>query len=160
MTAALLLSIVSHPALAQSLCMGDEQTLFSCRIANSGKQLALCASPQLDANGWLVYRFGAPGKVELSFPERREASLQRFGFWHYMRYQTDYTEVSFSIGTTQYKVYDHYQGEEKPAYARGVLVTMAPGREIDLPCSGKVKSELHKLEGLLPCADKDDCTGR
>lgn len=145
---------------ADSLCLAGEQIVFSCRIANSAKQLALCAAPQLDEKGWLVYRFGAPGKVELEFPEKREGSLQRFGFKHYMRYQTDYTDIAFNIGKTQYSVYDYYQGEEKPTYARGVLVTTETGKELDLPCRGKVRSSLLQLEDLLPSIDKNDSTGR
>lgn len=145
---------------ADSLCLTGEQTVFACRIANSTKQVALCAASQLDEKGWLVYRFGAARKIELEFPEKREGSLQRFGFWHYLRFQTDYTEVAFNIDQTQYTLYDHYQGEEKPAYARGVLVTTKQGKEIDLPCRGNVKSELLKLEGLLPCIDKGDCPKR
>jgi hypothetical protein len=144
---------------ADSLCLTGEQTLFSCRIAKSSNQVALCAAAQLDETGWLLYRFGVPGKIALEFPEKREGSLQRFGLKHYMRYQTDYTDIAFNIGKTQYSVYDYYQGEEKPAYARGVRVTSETGKETDLPCRGKVKSDLLKLEGLLPCTDPEDGAG-
>ena len=149
-----------HASAAGDLCLADEQTLFSCRITNSSNQVALCATAQLDETGWLLYRFGVPGKIALEFPEKREGSLQRFGFKHYMRYQTDYTDITFNIGKTRYNVYDYYQGEEKPAYARGVRVTTDMGKEIDLPCRGRVKSDLLKLDGFLPCIDKEDCAGR
>ena len=148
-----------HASAADGLCLADEQTVFSCRIAKSSDQVALCAAAQLDETGWLLYRFGVPGEIALEFPEKRAGSLQRFGFKHYMRYQTDYTDITFNIGKTQYSVYDYYQGEEKPAYARGVRVTTDTGKEIDLPCRGKVRSDLLKLEGLLPCTDPEDGAG-
>lgn len=153
-----LLVFISAPIqAADGLCQLDEQVLFSCRIAKSTKQVALCATPKLDERGWLIYRFGTPGKIELEFPGQRAGSLQRFSFGHYMRYQTDYTDIAFNIGKVQYTVYDYYQGEEKSAYARGVRVTTDTGKEVDLACHGKVKSELLQLEGLLPCIDKDNC---
>jgi hypothetical protein len=51
------------PPLA-SLCGSDEPVRFSCRMARSGKMVSLCEGPR-----HLIYRFGSPGKVELTLPD-------------------------------------------------------------------------------------------
>src|ERR1044071_2779627 len=63
-----------HP---NSLCARTEQIIFSCLTKRSGssspttpaKIVSLCASRDLDKErGYLQYRYGLPGKVELEFP--------------------------------------------------------------------------------------------
>lgn len=138
----------------QSHCTDREQTVFSCSIAKSAKIVSLCASGNLTKNdGNLVYRFGPPGKIELEFPSPATNSLQQFRYAHYSRYQTDRTEVSFTIGQFDYSVFDYYDEQAKPKYARGVSVSNVSGngRDIQIFCGGKVTSELKKLDGIVPC---------
>ena len=55
------------PAAAAAHCAGGEQTVFAC--AAGAHMLAVCASPALDAaTGWLQYRYGRAGAVELRLP--------------------------------------------------------------------------------------------
>ena len=56
-------------------CDADSNALFRCEASNGRKFIELCAPSPLDAqSGYLVYRFGSPGKdgaeraVELEYP--------------------------------------------------------------------------------------------
>jgi hypothetical protein len=146
--------ITANVFAAESHCTNQEQTIFSCGLAKSSKVISLCSSTKLaKGQGALAYRFGPLGKVELEFPSSSTNSLQQFRHSHYSRFQTDRTEVSFSIGKYDYSVFDYYDGDEKPKESRGVRVgsTGGKGKETVLLCGGAVKSELQKLEGVIPC---------
>lgn len=68
------------PALSQTvpqngstLCSAQEETVFACSTGR--KQVAVCASPGLQASGGLLqYRFGQPGAVELALPAASTAA--------------------------------------------------------------------------------------
>jgi hypothetical protein len=68
-----------------------------------------------------------------------------------MRYQVARTEVSFSIGEYDYALFDHYDGEQKPAHIQGVRVQGADGKSTELMCAGKAVSQLPALEKIIPC---------
>jgi hypothetical protein len=148
------------PLQPNSLCAKTEQIIFSCSTKRSGRSSAsgpfkivsLCASRDLDKDrGYLQYRYGLPGKVELEFPESRTGTQQKFQYTHYMRYQVDLTEINFAIEGFQYQIFDDYNGEEKPPIStEGVSVT-APGKpkEASFVCRTKVKADYSKLDEVL-----------
>src|ERR1041385_3044873 len=69
-----------------SLCAKDEKVIFSCPLMRSAKMVSLCSSPKLTKDaGYLQYRFGLPGKIELEFPDHRADSLKVFKYSHYFR---------------------------------------------------------------------------
>jgi hypothetical protein len=56
------------PAAAETLCKGDERVVFSCSAA--ARIASICASPDLSrTQGYMQYRFGRPGNLELVYPE-------------------------------------------------------------------------------------------
>ena len=138
---------------ANSLCLMDEHIIFSCAVKRTGKIISLCASKDLaKERGYLQYRFGLPGRVELEFPKSRTGTQQQFRYSHYFRAQVDLTEISFSINGYQYQVTDDYNGEEKPAQTvQGVSVT-APGKpkEVSFVCRTKPKTDYGDLQAVLP----------
>lgn len=100
------------------------------------------------SGAYLQYRFGRPGKIELEYPEKHENSLEKFRFSHYFRYQVDYTEVKFTIGSYEYAVFDNANGEEdpdNPLVEQGVSVGDA-----GLVCAEPVTNALFSLEGIIP----------
>jgi hypothetical protein len=136
-----------------SLCVEGEKVVFSCVIQKSAKVVSLCASPDLARDrGYLQYRFGLPGKLELEYPHNKESSTQAFKYNHYFRAQVDLTEISFSKDNFQYTVFDDYNGEEKPAIKRqGVTVTPSGSdKEKTLLCQGRAKIEFLGLDEILP----------
>lgn len=151
----------SNPtALAQSvslqpntLCAKDERVIFSCPIKRPAKIVSVCASKNLTADqGYLQYRFGLPGKIELEYPKDRKGTQEKFQYKHYFRARFDITSIDFNIDGYEYSVFDDYNGEEKPErVSRGVSVT-APDkpREVSLTCRAKPKADYKDLQAVLP----------
>jgi hypothetical protein len=143
-----------------SLCAKSEHIIFSCVTKGSGipasrspaKIVSLCGSRDLDKErGYLQYRYGLPGKVELEFPSARTGTQQMFRYTHYMRYQVDLTEINFEIDGYQYQIFDDYNGEEKPRVStEGVSVT-APGKqkEVSFVCRNKAQADFSILDEVL-----------
>lgn len=151
---------VATPLHANSLCAKNEHIIFSCRVGHSGsragtssgKIVSLCASPDLDKDhGYLQYRFGLPGKVELEYPSSRAGTQQLFQYSHYMRYQVDLTEINFAVDGYQYQVFDTYNGEEKPAISEeGVTVKSSDNaKEVAYLCRSKAQADYSTLQDSL-----------
>ena len=80
-----------------SLCESTEKIVFNCSIEKANKIVSLCSSKELtNDRGYLQYRFGLPGKIELEFPKQREQTQSAFKYSHYFRAQFDQTEISFT----------------------------------------------------------------
>ena len=132
---------------AGSLCEKDETIVFSCPIRKPAKIVSLCSSKELTKErGYLQYRFGLPGKIELEFPKQRQQTQAAFKYSHYFRAQFDLTEISFSQDGHQYAIFDDYNGEEKPArHEQGIKITPPNGKEVTLTCRGKAKAQYDDL---------------
>lgn len=137
---------------AGSLCEKDEKIVFSCPIRKPAKIVSLCSSKELTKeSGYLQYRFGLPGKIELEFPKQREQTQSAFKYSHYFRAQFDLTEISFSQDGHQYAIFDDYNGEQKPArHDQGIKITPPNGKEVTLTCRGKAKAQYDDLAEVFP----------
>ncbi|BAL23581.1 hypothetical protein AZKH_1253 [Azoarcus sp. KH32C] len=150
----------TNPADAgTSHCAGDEDVVFSCRIAKSSKVASICASRDLQRdrkNGYLVYRFGAPGRIEFEYPLTRKKSPQKFSYYHYFRPGTDRFALSFSNGRYQYSVYSSYEETETPTDSVGIRVS-GGGRSTsaDFACASEALQHWYRINGAVPC-DEDD----
>jgi hypothetical protein len=136
-----------------TLCAKDERVIFSCPVKRPAKIVSLCASKDLTGDrGYLQYRFGLPGKIELEYPKDRQGTQQKFQYMHYFRAQVDETEISFQINGYEYQIFDTYNGEERPRIStQGVNVT-APGKpkEVSFACRTKPKADYSDLQAVLP----------
>ena len=136
-----------------SLCAKDERVIFSCPVRRPAKIVSLCASKDLTSDrGYLQYRFGLPGKIELEYPKDRQGTQSKFQYTHYFRAQFDMTSINFTIDGYAYSVFDDYNGEEKPKISsQGVSVT-APGKpkEVSFVCRTKPKADYNDLQAVLP----------
>jgi len=141
-----------------SLCNAEETVLFSCRLQSKHKPVSLCASKDLSSStGYLQYRFGTPGSVELEFPATRDGSQDQFFYSRYTRHQVSKISVSFRNGGYAYTIFDVYEGESGGAEReRGVLINRAEGKKkgVKLVCGGVAISHLGKLEAILSCDEK------
>ena len=138
---------------AGSLCEKDEKIVFSCPIKRPAKIVSLCSSKELTKErGYLQYRFGLPGKIELEFPKQREQTQSAFKYSHYFRAQFDQTEISFTSDGYQYAIFDDYNGEQKPAQRdQGIRITPpGNGKEMTLSCRGKAKAQYGDLADVFP----------
>lgn len=148
----LLTVVLTTPPQPVSHCSSDEKIVFNCTTRQGGKIVSLCASKELTKDGgYLQYRFGLPGKVELEFPKKREQTQQAFKYSHYFRAQVDLTEISFTSNGYEYAIFDDYNGEERPARsAQGVRVTPPNnGKEVTLSCRGRARADYSNLGEVL-----------
>jgi len=81
----LLWSLFTSAYAEVSHCRKDEVTYFSCPIERSNKIASLCGNIALNhveaghrKSSWLQYRFGRPGKLELTYPSQKAGSLSKF----------------------------------------------------------------------------------
>jgi hypothetical protein len=136
-----------------TLCAKDERIIFSCPVKPPAKIVSLCASKDLTGErGYLQYRFGVPGKIELEYPNDRTGTQAKFHYVHYFRARVDLTEINFSINGYDYQIFDDYNGEEKPSIStQGVNVTV-PGKakEVSFVCRAKPKTDYADLPAVLP----------
>jgi hypothetical protein len=142
-----------QPLQPNSLCATDERVIFACLLKQPAKIVSVCASKNLTSeNGYLQYRFGLPGKIELEFPKDRAGTQQKFEYTHYFRARVDLTEINFSIDGVNYSVFDDYQGEEKPAVSEQGVAINWPGtnkKEVRLTCRTKPKADYADLQAVL-----------
>ncbi len=141
------------PPEPTTLCAQDERVIFTCPVKRPAKIVSICASKDLTSDrGYLQYRFGLPGKIELEFPKDRKGTQEKFQYTHYFRAQFDMTSINFTIDGYEYSVFDDYNGEEKPVISsQGVSVT-APGKpkEVSFVCRTKPKADYTDLQAVLP----------
>jgi hypothetical protein len=144
-----------QPARLQpnTLCATSERVIFSCPVKRQAKIVSVCAAKDLTSDrGYLQYRFGLPGKIELEYPKDRTGTQQKFKYNHYFRAQFDTTSLGFTIDGYEYSVFDDYNSEEKPAMnSQGVSVS-APGKpkEVSLVCRVKATADFGALSDALP----------
>jgi len=138
-----------------SLCAKGERVIFSCPVKRPAKIVSVCASKDLtNDHGYLQYRFGVPGKIELEYPKDRQGTQAKFQYSHYFRAQFDTTSINFTIDGYEYSLFDDYNGEEKTKIStQGVSVT-APGKpkEVSFVCRTKPKVDYNDLQAVLPSA--------
>ncbi|HEV8721166.1 MAG TPA: hypothetical protein VGW77_11065 [Candidatus Binatia bacterium] len=138
---------------ANSLCRSEEQIFFSCPIAASVKAVSLCGSKTIDSRrGYIQYRFGQTGAVELQFPRERANTQRVFRYAKYFRAQVQRTEITFDNEDYRYVLFDYYEGDVKPAVREaGVRITPHGGnqRESEIKCAGYPISKLGSLESIL-----------
>jgi hypothetical protein len=146
-------------AAQRTLCQGDEQVLFSCPVQDGTKIVSLCSSKNLtDKDGYLQYRFGSVGEVELEFPPQRLATQGMFRYSHYFRYQVDRVAVRFDRNGYTYTLFDNYEGDTKPKVRQQGVQISLPGagrKDVIFLCRGAAIGRLGSLISIVPC-DKDD----
>ena len=137
----------------QTLCAKNERIIFSCPVKRPAKIVSVCASKDLTSEtGYMQYRFGLPGKVELEFPKDRKGTQEKFQYSHYFRARFEMTSINFTIDGYEYSVFDDYNAEEKLVVSQqGVSVT-APGKpkEVSFVCRTKPTADYSDLQAVFP----------
>ena len=93
-------AVASNGIRKPSLCGEDENIVFSCATSVT-RSVSVCASR--NEAGLLSYQFGAPDKVELSYPSENESP--DFYYNKYSRYQTEYLRLGFSKNHYYYYIF-------------------------------------------------------
>lgn len=108
---ALVFSMIASSSFASGHCSKDEVTYFSCEIKGSKKTASVCGSTFMESTSnnkskeWIQYRFGAIGKVEIEYPEKKLSSFEKFNSSssYFAKGGNDFS-IGFSNGSAKYKV--------------------------------------------------------
>jgi hypothetical protein len=142
---------------ARSLCSQGERVVWSCETLKERKIASLCSSKDLDrTRGYVQYRYGRAGQVELEFPGERANSQAAFKYSRYTRPLVTFLKVEFVNNGFTYTISDDDNEEEKPA-RRDASITVSPSganaKETALRCRLPVTGSLMTLEDALPNVD-------
>ena len=110
------------PAQAASLCATSEPVVFACHVGS--KMVSLCR--QAGDRGMLSYRYGGPGKLELSYPEPGRQASAAFTVKSAPLVGGGETTVAFKRGVYTYTVYSKVARSEDgstPEFEDGVIVS-------------------------------------
>jgi hypothetical protein len=140
----------------ESLCQAGERVVLSASVENSDKIASICSSTRLDdRHGYLQYRFGRPGKVELQFPSSRKNTQKAFTYSRYTRPLVTYLTLAFSAGGYRYSIHQDNDSEIKPA-SNAAYITVVPLRprsgepaEATIKLAGRVMGSLMSLEDVV-----------
>lgn len=88
-----------------TLCQPHEEVYFSCPIGE--RIMSVCASGNISPdNGYVQYRFGQVGKIELEFPEKPFTPRQWFSISDISEANFNSTHLKFSVGQYRYVLYE------------------------------------------------------
>ena len=139
---------------ANSLCNANEDVIFNCEVAGRRKTVSLCSSKQLDRQrGYLQYRFGRPGAIELEYPRERQNTQAAFKYSRYTRPLVTLLTVRFETSGYTYELHDDDDSEGRPTRRDFYLTVTPPGanqNSTDMRCHAPVTSHLIKLEDVVP----------
>lgn len=110
-----------------SLCRAGERVVFSCSI---GKKMVSLCRPAAAVQA-LVYRFGAPARVELAYPEPGSVAPPAFTQDTSPQYGGGVTTVAFERGEYRYAIYskvgrseDTGSGADRyPEFEDGIVIS-------------------------------------
>lgn len=148
----------AEPGPGVSLCTPEETVVFSCKtVGKKGKLLSLCSSKALDEKtGYIQYRFGQPGKIELEFPRDKRHTQSAFRYSRYTRPLVTYLELRFFQGGYRYSIHEDYNAEETP-HSKEVFIEVSRSADdgsttesTTLRCGQPVTGSLMPLESVVP----------
>lgn len=135
----LMLACAFFPAMAASHCAKGEIDYFSCKIKGSEKSVSVCgttfrddAEPGISDDAWIQYRFGKPGKPEMTFPEKKQPLQKNFTGEFILANGAKLYALQFKRGQYAYEVL------MAPEY-NGIIVA-AKGKTTKLSCDGSPKT--------------------
>ena len=145
-------SKVAEIAVSKSLCTKSEQTIWSCTTTRK-KIASVCASKGLTAEkGYVQYRFGTVGKIELELPKSRENSQKFFKYSRYTRPLVTMLQLTFENGDYSYQIHDDDNAEEKPPIRASSIDITKSGSDktTSIVCKNPTAGSLMKLEDIVP----------
>jgi hypothetical protein len=140
-----------------SLCAQNERAVWSCETVKERKLVSICSSQVLDKmRGYVQYRFGRVGQVEMEFPRERVNTQAAFTYSRYTRPLVTYLKLEFVNNGFTYTISDDSNGEEKPA-RRDAYITVKPagaaGARTQLRCRKPLVGSLMTLEDVVRSED-------
>lgn len=143
-----------------TLCERNEQVVFSCVMQKSAKLLSICTSRQFDRqNGYVQYRLGQLGRIQLEFPSERSDTQSAFSYDRYTRPLVTFLSLRFESNGFKYSIHQDSNAEEKPPVNSSYVNVTAPdenAKPIEMICRQPVVGSLMLLEDAVPGGVGDD----
>ena len=140
-----------------TLCTGADWVVFNAVSKKNGKIVSVCVMEgDHTTPSHLTYRYGKPGKVELSYPATAKGSAKKFTARRYTRAQATYFKFEFTTKGYNYEILDGAEGNDTDTGLR--VIRVSDGKvvaEHDLAPDTKTLS-LMALEDLVKTAPFDE----
>lgn len=137
-----------QPPQSATLCTQGETAVFSCTMGK--KLLSVCASDDLSKSaGYLQYRFGRAGQIELQYPTERLHPLRLFSLsFAGGSAKSSLKRLQFFNAEHRYIISAYSSSADDWAY--GVEITAPDGNSRYLSCAGVpvANENLHRLQNL------------
>jgi hypothetical protein len=126
-------------------------------MQKTAKILSLCGSQELDAKkGYMQYRFGNPGKIELEYPAERKGTQSAFSYARYTRPLVTYLALRFETNGYKYSIHQDDVEDIKPVVRESYINITPPGKEaVEMKCRQPVNGSLMTLEDIVAKDDRD-----
>ncbi len=149
---------MSQPFKAATLCEKNEKVIFSCGMKKSARILSLCSSKELDKQkGYVQYRFGLPGKIELEYPADRKSTQSAFRYSRYTRPLVTYLALRFETNGYKYSIHeDDVEDIKPPGFASYINITPPGKKAIEMMCRQPTTGSLMTLEDIVPNQDDEE----
>ena len=147
----------SYSHAVETLCERNEQVILSCSIANSSRVLSICSSKVLTATeGYLQYRFGRIGAIEMTYPATKVETQEKFRWT--TNYHADVIDswLTFKSGAYVYSVFgiEERRANDKNGGRRyGVITTNNNDQEHSLRCKRPIIDFFSTLDNVVPEGD-------
>ncbi len=141
-----------EPGVSESLCSKEEQIIWSC-TTKKNKIASVCASKKLKTDqGYVQYRFGKPGRVELELPKAKEGSIGYFRYSRYTRPLVTMLQLTFENDGYTYQIHNDDNSEEKPPIRSSMIEIIKSGsdKNSSIVCRNPSTGSLMKLEDIVP----------
>jgi len=118
---------LAAPPAKNSLCAAGEDVIFKCDL--KGKRVSICASKDFSTSGGtLQYRYGAPAKIELLYPDTPQPARDRFFFSSTPYSGGGEAHIRFRNGDYDYILFDRTvrtgfgKGPNNPEFSSGIVI--------------------------------------
>lgn len=139
-------SLLALPAVAQGRpernadnhCFaGVEKVVFHC-ATSKGKWISVCADGQGANPGWMSYRYGAKGKIELQKPDVDAGNLAKWSYESQMLVRGENRSLKFTNEGYTYEVFVTEAGTDTAA---GVVVSKGDKPLATLTCADQAYTQ-------------------
>jgi hypothetical protein len=158
LTATLSLTLATF-AMAEepSHCTPKERVAFTCHLKNN-KVVSLCTAQGLtNTIGYIQYRYGPAGSIELEFPKSREKTQQQFELEIHHPYQTESELLNFNIGKYSYAVFRVVSSDAGSPTWAGIEITDNRNKNkpktTTVECKRSLFPQSFGLNGAIPSND-------
>lgn len=146
---------MSYSSKPEGLCQKGEKMIFGCTL-QGGKEMSVCSSSVLNnRTGFVKFRYGTTEKIETEYPTDKTRPDKLYSFYRFARFQFEQIHLRFTVGTSKYEVFAEESVADKNTINKsGVRINTTGFAPVEYVCSGKVKGNLRRMEGLVPEAKK------